>query len=475
MNTLQTKVTNETVDTLLKRNHKNNDIFFERYKHNHFPHVLLSDYSFGGTPEQFNMLWEENKKYLVPLKTERREEITEDNYGKFLGKPEYYAEYLEFFTREIKKYGRDQAFLLYYQKPDIILHAFGGVLHPLIHLGFAAEFQRDDIMAEGLALMCVQDLLVGDSLSFLYSPVVPEKQWTELLPFFDMIRNDKEITQLLPGTTPNKLRTTFEELQDKVSYYAGLWRFDKSDDASILKYLKITYETAIYMYCATVFNPMYMKETNWSKVSERVKPDFFLLHGLTSALSLLELVPLMENTLALKTIRGHFAMLILFFISRGRPQFNFYAIENYPIPKEIRGWEGIVDWTKKSTDLHVAKVIRSLMIGERFIEEGVIPSSGLITREFLLSLKKESLIWRAAVMTIDWLEIKNEDWEMNGCGFKETWESMKKEEFLEKEYWEITSHSLKQKKEEKAALRRKEEREREGIRGMDKPKTPVDT
>lgn len=38
-------------------------------------------------------------------------------------------------------------------------------------------------------------------------------------------------------------------------------------------------------------------------------------------------------------------------------------MKDYPIPSEISGWNDIIRLAISSTDIHVAKVIRSLILG----------------------------------------------------------------------------------------------------------------
>jgi hypothetical protein len=56
-------------------------------------------------------------------------------------------------------------------------------------------------------------------------------------------------------------------------------------------------------------------------------------------------------------------MLIYIYISRGRPAIQLNLIKVYPIPDEITSWEDIIRLSMTSTDVHVSKVIRALIIG----------------------------------------------------------------------------------------------------------------
>jgi len=271
--------------------------------------------------------------------------------------------------------------------------------------------------------MCVQRATVTKMLSFLKDEEVTENQTTDAMELFEKIRNDKTIDDLLPGTAENKLTLTIEKLQEKISHYGSQLRFEESDHSSILHNLNIIIETSIRLYCSTIFDPSLHLQNNvdYKKAAQIIKPDFFLLHGLTSSLSLLSIVPHLDSKQALKVIRSHFAILVFLFISRGRPYINLDAINNYPIPQEIQGWENILKLSTDSTDSHVSKVIRSLILGNHFLNRKEIPTSGLINLNDLGN-NFDSLVYRAAVMTVDWMCIKGKKWEFDGCGFKETWQ-----------------------------------------------------
>ncbi|KAJ1915956.1 hypothetical protein IWQ60_008271 [Tieghemiomyces parasiticus] len=63
-----------------------------------------------------------------------------------------YGAYLQFFDEEIRQHGLDAAFRTYY--PSLLAGMFGGLFHPLIHLGYALEFRNELLLGEGFAYAC---------------------------------------------------------------------------------------------------------------------------------------------------------------------------------------------------------------------------------------------------------------------------------------------------------------------------------
>lgn len=99
----------------------------------------------------------------VPLK----ESIVTDmrdpkKYKTYLGSERHYHNFLVFFEEEIDKKGWQEVLNEYLFKgderaDDMLVRMFGGILHPIIHLGFGVEFEQPAIIAEALAQAAVHD------------------------------------------------------------------------------------------------------------------------------------------------------------------------------------------------------------------------------------------------------------------------------------------------------------------------------
>lgn len=130
-----TPIVNEVVKKLLVRNHKEHHIFFKGGLHNHFPHVLLTNFAFGADDEREEQEWG-NESILEPIGDPQPLQITSDNYTQHLGQPEYYINYLRFFQNEISNEGRENIFHKYFFDEALFPGIMSGAVHPLIHIGY---------------------------------------------------------------------------------------------------------------------------------------------------------------------------------------------------------------------------------------------------------------------------------------------------------------------------------------------------
>jgi hypothetical protein len=85
-----------------------------------------------------------------------------EKYKTYLGCEKYYHNFLVFFKEEIDQKGWQEVLNEYIFKgderaDDMLVRMFGGILHPIIHLGFGVEFEQPAIIAEALAQAAVHD------------------------------------------------------------------------------------------------------------------------------------------------------------------------------------------------------------------------------------------------------------------------------------------------------------------------------
>jgi hypothetical protein len=414
---LKTPVQKETVLELIDKNHKEKDIFFSREKHNHFVHTLLSHYALGADDKRLEREWdiENDREPFLPY---REETIDQSNWPTFIGKPRYYPNYLAFFEEEVKKEGALPAMLKYAFTEELYPCLLAGAVHPIIHLGFGLEFDLPSVIAEGLALTCVQGPGLKKLLTRVHKDVGGE---TGVLKLLDMLYKDSSLDTVITAQTPNKTAAAIDGADEVIKRLIDLW-FVPNDPASIAKGLEDLYTGAMYVYAAAAFGPhsyngddLADKMEGLSIEPKDVKLDFFILHVLTGALAVRIVVPYLTVDKARLLLKQLLAATLMYYIGRGRPPIRADLLRAYvPSTKEMRAlstWEEVNKLTTTSEDLHVPKVIRALEVGYQMYEKN---NEG--------SHAKDSLWFKAAVLTIDhWLGLPRKGWEYKSIGLKETW------------------------------------------------------
>jgi len=114
-------------------------------------------------------------------------------YKTYLGSEKYYHDFLVFFQEEMDWKGWQEVLNQYMFKgderaDDMLVRMFGGILHPIIHLGFGVEFEQPAIIAEALAQAAVHDN--REALHLIESEKLAKAQSPDG-------RSDKSIVQLL--------------------------------------------------------------------------------------------------------------------------------------------------------------------------------------------------------------------------------------------------------------------------------------
>ncbi|ORX94099.1 hypothetical protein K493DRAFT_352805 [Basidiobolus meristosporus CBS 931.73] len=177
-------------EDLIGQNHQKYDIFFNGHYHNHSAHLLGSLYDLGASEERMRERFQKGvKSHLLKL-PESEYQINEDNYQQYVAKGVAYRDLADFFDGEIAKLGFDAAFQKYV--PALIPGLGSHVIHPLIHLGYAAEFRNDLILGEALALAT----LAYDSAGELIDKVHPGPTSKDIASILDEVRADPRFNDL---------------------------------------------------------------------------------------------------------------------------------------------------------------------------------------------------------------------------------------------------------------------------------------
>jgi hypothetical protein len=142
------------LEYFIKGNHFNYGILFngKRY-HNHVPHILISAYFLGATPAQLADIYENGSKILSPWKEDSPAVLTPDDWKDFRGRKQYERGFFDYFTDQItdsKSNWKTMARKFFVDdKDNLLIGLYGGLFHPLIHLGYAVEADSSLLGIEG--------------------------------------------------------------------------------------------------------------------------------------------------------------------------------------------------------------------------------------------------------------------------------------------------------------------------------------
>lgn len=311
-----------------------------------------------------------------------------------------YSRYIAFFHGEVARLGRDEAVRHYIFSPAgngaaggghprNLLLLYGGVLHPLLHIGFGLEFGDDVLVAEGLAQTCLHELGV---LPELFPPGWPERAplpepasgyAPSLLDIYFEFCRDRVLD---PGPyDPDALISTrlqnavaTPEKQARLRELAARWDVR---DVSAAGQRRLQAELGFLTTLLTA---------GTSRAGRKPRIDFFLMHMLTSSLFVPSYLRLLagDDGAQRTFLQGYLLACLHLAMSRGKPalfpsvimgyteypagpaplaadraadQDKLHAVGDPKDKREGNPWLRIVDNALVAHDSHVPKSIRSLL------------------------------------------------------------------------------------------------------------------
>ena len=353
-------------------------IEYETFKTNHLLHVLVALH-FLGAKQQRLVEFAEKQTQLYDPAHPTEGPLSGDDWKLLLGQKKRFVELREFFRGELKTRGRDGVVSHYV--PQMIDGGLGcAAFHPLIHIGYGIVGGTDGDVADGLAYMVFQhrptqsqlhtdaiEQLINDPSSLKMPqfvsqpPASPGSDLGELLshPVCKLLRTVRADERLQRFITYLK-EQVWERIPEFVSktgfgpfsggqflikdnildiinqYVDDSHLFDVGNDVELGKLVDALYQGILIVYAST-----------------DIPDDFFVLHGLTSALALRELLPILPDfSTRLKAVRTFARDVVTAYINRAmRP------LVPWTVPDDLPTWEEIKERTVADADEHLIKVV----------------------------------------------------------------------------------------------------------------------
>ncbi|TCD67715.1 hypothetical protein EIP91_012012 [Steccherinum ochraceum] len=348
----------DSVDALvevLQKNHKNLHIFFnDRHFHNHSTHHMLAIYALGAGPKLIKAAYASHEAYQRPA-VSAPSPITKENWKEHLGDEAYYQSYLTFFSDLLLKDGPSAVFQQYVfskdanfvpangksERPNMYNRLLGGLVHPMIHAGYGAEFGQMGMWAEGLSEACVEQpqptALIPDSFFeelFASTPSIVSRLASIALSSSDKPRTQGKSTHALsilgrvasdPQFSPAAIGLTPE------SGFGGLAQVVKAVGPVLHKFLEewtvgstqaeLDEKISELMWMNTVVYAVggFGARKYASNQSKEFNSDFLLMHLVTSVLFVPSLASYLPHATAAFFVRTYFITSLALYIMRGRP------------------------------------------------------------------------------------------------------------------------------------------------------------
>lgn len=372
----------------LIENHTRHHVFFnDKGFHNHISHHLLAIYQLGASGPLLEAAYEVHAPSQRPA-FKSPEAITKDNFHEHLGDEKFYNAYLEFFSTLLLDKGAAAIIeeYIFSPKANVLAPAVGqpplgmldrflsGLLHPLIHVGYGAEFGLLGMVAEGLAQTAVHPpeapVLVPPSLFSYIAEASSDlanasvSRLTALLPSLVLdnaqrvlsargFKQDKSkihaltiVAQILHnrdfepsaiGLPPSDdgdataFELVLEKRGERIVKLAQAWTVDGTNADEVASKIEELIWMNVVLYGAAGW--VGRKEVE----NGEFNADFLLLHLVTSSLFLHSLTAYLSPTSTSILLRTYLANCLAWWVARGRPplpiQDIYASVSAHPIER----------------------------------------------------------------------------------------------------------------------------------------------
>lgn len=437
---------------LLRANH----LFYatlwnSRKFHNHTPHALISAYYLGADPVTLYRLYEYSSEDHDKWEEDSPAEITDDDWFEFVGNKQYERGFQDYFQEKITDSlsfdwrAIARQYFVCEKTPDgpanpkIMLESlFGGLLHPLIHLGYAMELDDWEVASEALTLTAVSYRDFNFNLLKLTPFDKKPTKGSTALEILKDVRADSAFDGLFDLPSEGKIDELIAQFSSELSEYANRLVIGKTSQ-DLINNLKELLGTSALILCAT------HRDSDAHKLPVY---DFFLLHLFTATHATIEILEnisleggvashsLFSLELQYELVQKLWLFFLILYIIQLRPTINALRITNpcntsvlpptateptSPEYKDLNDgvWANIhhilFSPDTKKFDSHVIKATRGLLFASRYLDKSSLglPETADNGVEFFTqaayilaySMQSQRFVGRAS-STMDTLDIK---------------------------------------------------------------------
>ena len=312
-------------------------IEYDGFLSNHLAHGVIALRRLGASSERVQQFvdW-----YVPRLETSDYDKLDDRPFEDLKGERTGFYTILEEYERRLSVLNNDVDRLIKQGYPSLSLGLAGSALHGTIHLGYCYSAGHVKGVLEGLAYTFHS-----------YRPVISSKTDQDLAAFgsgtvdvldvLKQVRDDRELCDSIIAGAELEKYTSLKlgKFQRQICYLLG----DRGDD--------------IWRYVLSVMVPTDIKRPDggvdtvklarrlvyWSVlcyVTSEIRNHFFLLHGVTCAWSLLQIVPILETPDAIAACRNFTAVLVAVYIACKAPELRVPVTET-TVDKE--SWEALIN------------------------------------------------------------------------------------------------------------------------------------
>ena len=246
--------------------------------------------------------------------------ITPDHLPELLGKRKYFYALVAYYDQLLcDKYSNSLTLLVQNEFPKLIKGMMSTVLHAVIHIGYGLAASHTRTVVEGFAYSYHSFYPVNDENLLVGKPIGGGE--FDIISVLNEIRNDAGLADVLkecskPGRYP--------ELESHTSNFglkaAVLSQYHGKIFAAYCNKIKISEDVLKVAEYVNSIGRWLVHCALYVYASSEVKNDFFLLHGVTGAWSLTQILPVLQKEDFEEAVKIFVCCLLISYAAQGCPK-----------------------------------------------------------------------------------------------------------------------------------------------------------
>ncbi|KAK0720028.1 HypA protein [Lasiosphaeris hirsuta] len=412
----QTEAVARKASELLQEDLEKHHVFFNQDRfHNHIPHHILALYGTGAPAAALQKGYDGNTAYQRPVLPTHDRVLanlkTRNHAKKYIGKEQYYPDFLRFFQREIDARGWEAVVNEYLfsgdaAADDMLVRLFSGFLHPLIQLMYGMEWKQPAIVAEALAQTAVHGIDIRGFLVEAERAAGEGPGGGSIVDLFEAIRGDEKLGGVVRNEDGNKIRDgVLKRARDEILSLAARVRVLPEE---LEEKTAEMFDACVYMASAAAIHP--------GKIP---KYDFFLIHHVNASPIFLTInaQPWITAETKARLLEWKIRMDLLEYAARAAPPLSLDKIASYQ-PKANPAKTPIEVVSRLyflPEDGHTIKLARAALIGRDL--------SMKYSDKDWMKIKGDDLWMRVFHLIVDSAGAPGPDW-VRTCGLEEAWQDV---------------------------------------------------
>ncbi|KAF1808951.1 hypothetical protein P152DRAFT_461999 [Eremomyces bilateralis CBS 781.70] len=216
--------------------------------------------------------------------------------------------------------------------PNPLIHAaVSGLGHPLIHLGYAMEFDNREVAIEALSLIAC---FYSDIHKYLDDPqwTRPDRRppWTStsLFEILDRVRSDRRFDDLFDQPGADNVTRLFREKEPELMEWWNAWDLSPEGSPDVSARFEESQRLATALLVGSV------------DAEKGRGYDFFLVHTLTTSHAVRILLPLIPPEFQLSLVKEWWLFILAVFIAQLRPAIDTNRIKRFDLGNQ--SWTNVV-------------------------------------------------------------------------------------------------------------------------------------